>query len=250
MPAKQQKKKAPKRMEKKPRSTARAGVVFLEEVREGLRSFIAEAEGVYPELLLESLRAIISSLEEKDNYTHGHSIRVAEYATLLGESLGFNDLQQRELELAAILHDIGKIGIPDAVLLKPGRLTKAEFEIMKSHPTRSARILEKISALQNIIPGIKYHHERWDGLGYPEGLAGDDIPMIARIVLIADTYDAMTSTRPYRLALTKEMAFEELRRCAGTQFDKNLVEVFIKAVEGRGNGEKSAKRKSVTRRIA
>ncbi len=249
MPAKQQKKKAPKGSEKR-RSTARAEVVFLDEVREGLRSFVEEAEGIYPELLLESLRAIISTLEEKDNYTHGHSIRVADYATLLGESLGFSEVQQRELELAAILHDIGKIGIPDAVLLKPGRLTKAEFEIMKSHPSRSARILEKISALRNIIPGIKYHHERWDGLGYPEGLKGEEIPVIARIVLIADTYDAMTSTRPYRLALTKEVAFEELRRCAGTQFDKNFVEVFIRALENRGSGEKNTKRKGVTRRIA
>ncbi|NUM87696.1 MAG: HD-GYP domain-containing protein [Bdellovibrionales bacterium] len=186
----------------------------------------------FPELLFECLRAIVSSLEEKDSYTHGHSLRVAEYAMLLGEALALPENDLRDLELSALLHDIGKIGIPDHVLMKPGRLTQAEFEIMKSHPVRTARILEKISALERIIPGVKYHHERWDGHGYPDGLRGEEIPLFARIILIADTYDAMTSTRPYRLALDKSIAFEELRRCSGTQFDAKLVEAFIAAVEG------------------
>lgn len=183
-----------------------------------------------PDVLLESLRAIISTLEEKDSYTHGHSIRVAEYSVLLGQELGFSESTLKELELSALFHDIGKIGIPDSVLMKPARLTKAEFEIMKSHPVRSAKILEKISSFHALIPGIKYHHERYDGLGYPEGLKGEDIPLFARIILIADTYDAMTSTRPYRLALDKEIAFEELRRCSGTQFDGKLVDAFIRAI--------------------
>jgi putative nucleotidyltransferase with HDIG domain len=188
------------------------------------------AEEVYPDVLIESLRAITSSLEEKDSYTHGHSIRVAEYALILADEVGLSEIEAKELELSALLHDIGKIGIPDSVLLKPARLTRAEFEIMKSHPVRSAKILDKITPLRNLIPGIKHHHERFDGLGYPDGLKGNAIPLYARMILIADTYDAMTSTRPYRLALDREIAFAELRKCAGTQFDPVLVEAFIQAL--------------------
>jgi putative nucleotidyltransferase with HDIG domain len=190
----------------------------------------AFAEDVYPDILLECLRAVICSLEEKDSYTHGHSIRVAEYSVILAEELGLSEIEIREVELSALFHDIGKIGIPDNVLLKPARLTRAEFEIMKSHPVRSAKILERISGMRNLIPGIKYHHERFDGLGYPEGLAGEAIPLYARIILITDTFDAMTSTRPYRLALNKEIAFQELIHCSGTQFDPHLVNCFIKAM--------------------
>ncbi len=199
----------------------------------------------YPEILLESLKAIISSLEEKDSYTHGHSLRVAEYSVLLAEAIGLSEAEIQEVELSALLHDIGKIGIPDNVLMKPARLSKAEFEIMKSHPVRSARILEKITPLKNLIPGIKFHHERYDGLGYPEGLKGDEIPLYGRIILIADTFDAMTSTRPYRLALDKEVAFAELRSCSGTQFDPKLVEAFISAHSKRELGFKARLMKKI-----
>lgn len=208
------------------------------------------AEEIYPEVLLESLRSIISTLEEKDSYTHGHSLRVAEYAVIIAHELNLSDLEVREVELCALFHDIGKIGIPDQILLKPGRLTRAEFEIMKSHPVRSSRILEKISSLRNLIPGIKYHHERFDGLGYPEGLRGQDIPLYARIILIADTYDAMTSTRPYRLALDKEVAFAELRNCSGTQFDPTLVEVFIHGIRKIENGQSRNMQLPMTKKIA
>lgn len=209
------------------------------------------AEEIYPDILVECLRAIICSLEEKDSYTHGHSIRVAEYSQLLAAELNLSEIEIKEVELSALFHDIGKIGIPDNILLKPARLTRAEFEIMKSHPVRSAKILERISGMRNLIPGIKYHHERFDGLGYPDGLKGQDIPLYARIILIADTFDAMTSTRPYRLALDKEIAFEELRRCSGTQFDPILVETFIKALGARDKGEKPATdRSAVWKKIA
>lgn len=228
-----------------------AEIVYLRELRDRLFAFdAANADFVnerYPEILLEALRAIISTLEEKDPYTHGHSIRVAEYAVALADTIGLSEIEIREVELCALLHDIGKIGIPDNVLLKPARLTRAEFEIMKSHPVRSARILEKISALRNLIPGIEYHHERFDGLGYPEGLKGEAIPLYARIILIADTYDAMTSTRPYRLALTREVAFDELRKCSGTQFDPVLVDAFIRAM---GGTAKAQKRSSMLKKIA
>lgn len=207
------------------------------------------AEDIYPDILLESLRAIISTLEEKDSYTHGHSIRVAEYSVFLAEELRLTDVEIREVELCALLHDIGKIGIPDNVLLKPARLTRAEFEIMKSHPVRSAKILEKISPLRNLIPGIKHHHERFDGLGYPEGLKGTNIPLYARIILIADTYDAMTSTRPYRLAMDKEIAFAELEKCANTQFDPQLVDAFIRVMRNLDLKDRP-ERQSVAKKIA
>lgn len=210
----------------------------------------SQAKEAYPEVLIESLRAIILSLEEKDSYTHGHSLRVADYAGMIGRELGLPELRARELELCALFHDIGKIGIPDNVLLKTARLTRAEFEIMKSHPVRSARILEKVSALRNLIPGIKHHHERFDGFGYPDGLQGEDIPLYARIILIADTYDAMTSTRPYRLALDKELAFGELHNCAGAQFDPQLVEAFISAMRKQEPGQVGPHSARITKKIA
>jgi HD-GYP domain-containing protein (c-di-GMP phosphodiesterase class II) len=208
------------------------------------------AEEVYPDVLIEALRSIVSSLEEKDSYTHGHSFRVAEYAVMLSEEMKLSELEIREVELSALLHDVGKIGIPDSILLKPGRLTTSEFEIMKSHPVRSGKILEKISALRNLIPGIVHHHERFDGLGYPHGLKGEEIPLYARIILIADTYDAMTSTRPYRLALDKEVAFEELKRCSSTQFDPYLVQCFIQVVRRLDHGDIRRERDSIVKKIA
>jgi len=208
------------------------------------------SDELYPDALFECFRAIISTLEEKDSYTHGHSIRVSEYAVMIAQELNLCDKEVREVELCALFHDIGKIGVPDNVLLKPARLTRAEFEIMKSHPLRSARILEKISSLANLIPGIKYHHERFDGLGYPDGLAGTGIPLFARIILIADTYDAMTSTRPYRLALDKEIAFTELRNCSGSQFDPVLVEHFIAAMRKQDSGQMKQTRFRMAKKIA
>jgi len=208
------------------------------------------AEEKYPEILFECFRAIISTLEEKDSYTHGHSIRVSEYSVLMAHELGLDDQEVREVELSALFHDIGKIGVPDSVLLKPARLSRAEFEIMKSHPVRSARILEKVSSLHNLIPGIKHHHERFDGLGYPDGLRGEHIPLFARIILIADTFDAMTSTRPYRLALDKEVAFQELRHCSGTQFDPLLVDTFISAMRKKDSGQARPPRYRMAKKIA
>lgn len=203
------------------------------------------ADAVY-----ECLRAIIVSLEEKDSYTYGHSIRLAEYAVMLATEMGLSEEEIREAELSALLHDVGKIGIPDSVLLKPARLTRAEFEIMKTHPVRSERIVQKISSLQHLLPGIRHHHERWDGHGYPDGLKGEEIPLYARLILVVDTFDAMTSTRPYRLALDKEVAIQELRRCAGTQFDADMVEHFIRALRKQDQGVKVEVAMSVLKKIA
>jgi putative nucleotidyltransferase with HDIG domain len=241
-------KKAAPQKSKKPNTANGSNLVFL-PFPSAPNNQLANTDAI-PELVLESVRAIVSSLEEKDVYTHGHSVRVAEYSVLLAQELNLTEQAVTEVELCAILHDIGKIGIPDNVLLKPARLTNSEFEIMKSHPMRSARILEKVSSFQNIIPGIKYHHERYDGQGYPEGLKGEAIPLYARIILIADTYDAMTSTRPYRLALDRETAFEELIRCSGTQFDKNLVTHFINALRSENAKRQSPNRVSRNKKIA
>lgn len=202
------------------------------------------------DVVLECIRSIIVSLEEKDSYTYGHSIRLAEYAVMLAAEMGLSEEEIREAELSALLHDVGKIGIPDSVLLKPARLTRAEFEIMKTHPVRSARIVEKISSLHHLLPGIKHHHERWDGHGYPDGLKGEEIPLYARLILVVDTFDAMTSTRPYRLALDKEVAIAELQRCAGTQFDAELVEHFIRALRKQDQGVKVELAMSVLKKIA
>ncbi|HBQ21065.1 MAG: hypothetical protein A2Z91_09450 [Deltaproteobacteria bacterium GWA2_38_16] len=178
-------------------------------------------------LFSEAIRAIVSALEAKDKYTHGHSIRVSEYALLIGRALKLSDEELIHLEVGALLHDIGKIGTPEHILTKPDRLTKEEFEIMKEHPVKSAEILSHIELLKEVVPIVKYHQERMDGLGYPDGLKGKQIPLLARAVLIADAFDAMTSDRPYRKALPENTAYEELIRCSGDQFDEELVKIFI-----------------------
>ncbi len=186
-------------------------------------------EDQFHALFREAVRSIISALEAKDPYTHGHSLRVSEYALLIGEALKLSKEELLNLELGALLHDVGKIGTPEHILLKPGRLTKEEFEIMKKHPVGSAEILSHIELLKDVVPIVKYHQERMDGLGYPDGLKGDQIPLLSRIVYIADAFDAMTSDRPYRKALPVQQAYDELLRCAGDQFDPQLAALFMKA---------------------
>lgn len=175
-------------------------------------------------------RSILLALDCKDHYTHGHSTRVAFYSLALGREIGLSDEELYELELSALFHDIGKIGVPDSVLLKPSRLTEEEFLQMKAHPTLSYEILKDFEPFQKIAINAKHHHERFDGRGYPDGLKGEEIPFISRIILIADTFDAMTSTRPYRKGLPYEVAFNELEEFSGTQFDPGLVKHFINAM--------------------
>lgn len=172
-------------------------------------------------------RAILSALDAKDHYTYGHSMRVAYYSLTLGRERGLSEEELYDLELAALFHDIGKIGTPDSVLLKPTRLDEDEFLEMKKHPMRSHQILQGFDQFEEIAKCAKHHHERFDGRGYPDGLKAKEIPLFARILLIADTFDAMTSTRPYRKGLAFEMAFAELEEFSGTQFDPELVKIFI-----------------------
>jgi len=179
-------------------------------------------------IIKETLNAIIKTLEAKDKYTHGHSHRVAQYALLIAKKLSFTEDQLIEIELAALLHDIGKISTPDQILNKPGKLTPEEFEIIKEHPMQSFEILSQVSHLNQIAKWVRAHQERIDGYGYPDGLRGEEIPLEARIITVADAFDAMTSDRPYRKALSIQYAYDELKRCAGTQFDSKIVDIFIK----------------------
>ena len=177
-----------------------------------------------------AVRAILHALDCKDHYTYGHSTRVAHYALLLGREVGLEKEDLYHLEMAALFHDIGKIAIPDALLLKSSRLNQDEFQIMKSHPIKSAEILEGFKPFEKIAKYVKHHHERYDGRGYPDGLKGEEIPLFSRLILIADTFDAMTSTRPYRKGLNYDVAFSELKTFSGAQFDPALVEHFYKAM--------------------
>lgn len=178
----------------------------------------------------QTIQAFANLLEDKDPYTRGHSDRVSKYARMIAEGL---ELPDEEIELiadAALMHDIGKLGIRYEDLNKAEPLTEAEYEMFKSHTTRGKWILEPIVFLHDLIPGVYYHHERWDGRGYPIGLSGKDIPLHGRILAIADTYDAMTSHRAYRRALPHDVAIQEIEAFAGTQFDPGLVKVFLREI--------------------
>lgn len=179
------------------------------------------------ELFYKTIKSISSALDAKDEYTHGHSMRVTLYSIILAKAVNVPENQLEMIEISGLLHDIGKIAIPQAILCKAGKLSDEEFVIMKTHPSNSEKLISSIKKLENIAPGIKHHHERWDGRGYPDKLAGEDIPYSARIIAIADTYDAMTSTRSYRKALTHEIAIDEIKKCAGTQFDPVLAQKFV-----------------------
>lgn len=179
----------------------------------------------------EAARTILKALDVKDNYTFGHSMRVAYFSLVTGAEANLSKEEMYELELSAIFHDIGKIGTPDAVLNKPSRLSEEEFQIMKQHPEKSWEILLAFPYFEKIANNARLHHERFDGKGYPFGLKGEKIPTAARIILIADTFDAMTSTRPYRKGLPYEVAYEELLQFSGTQFDPYLVQMFIQGMK-------------------
>ena len=183
--------------------------------------------------LYSTLKALVSTIEAKDSYTKAHSQRVTALSIKIAEEARCKDEELEILQFAGSLHDIGKIGIRDEILMKPGRLTLREYEIIKTHSVIGERIVKKLGLL-NLEPLIiRHHHERWDGKGYPDGLKGDDIPYLARILAIADTFDAITTNRPYRPSSKPEKAVEEIVKNSGTQFDPDLVEVFLKAYKNR-----------------
>ncbi len=181
------------------------------------------------ETFFATTQALAEMIELRDPYTGGHTKRVMNYSIIIGRYMGLDKNQFEKLRLAAILHDIGKIGVRDAILLKQSGLNDEEFDKMKMHAHFGAEILGRIKQLKDVIPGVRDHHERIDGKGYPDGLKESAIPLIARIISVADTFDAMTTDRPYRKGLSLEKAFEELRKGAGTQFDRDVVDAFFTA---------------------
>jgi putative nucleotidyltransferase with HDIG domain len=179
------------------------------------------------DLFLNTISVLAQLVEGKDEYTGGHIQRVTNYAVMLGRQLGLSDVDLERLQTGTPLHDIGKIAIDDAILRKPEKLTPEEFEQMKKHTTAGAKVLEHVPELQPIIPIVKHHHERWDGGGYPDGLKGEAIPLLARIVSVVDTFDAMTSDRPYVKARTPEIAFKEIEKMSEKQFDPQCAAAFL-----------------------
>ncbi len=183
------------------------------------------------QLVLGTLRAMSNAIEARDPYTHGHSERVGSVGYQIARRLNLSEVSCQEIYLAGVLHDIGKIGIPDHVLLKPGKLEPEEFDVIRKHPEIGHRILEELGKLKFALPGVLYHHERVDGTGYPHNLVGDEIPLMARILAVSDAYDAMTSSRVYRNAMGKQRAVEILRIGVGSQWDCNVVQACLEYIE-------------------
>jgi HD-GYP domain-containing protein (c-di-GMP phosphodiesterase class II) len=183
------------------------------------------------ETFLQTADSLADTIEKRDPYTGGHTQRVTSYSLAIGKYLQLKPLERKRLKIASALHDIGKIGIEDHILKKPERLSPEEFDVIKRHSNMGAKIIEHIWQLREIVPGVKYHHEHVDGMGYPDGLRGEEIPVLAKIVAVADTYDAMTTDRPYRKAMDRGAAIEELKKCSGTQLDQGVVEAFLQAYQ-------------------
>lgn len=195
-----------------------------------IRKINIELKDTYSKLekaYMESVETLRYTVEAKDTYTRGHSDRVSEYSVLLGNKLGLSEEDINTLKIGGLFHDIGKIGVPDSILLKTSKLTNDEYSEIKNHPSIGAHILSNATIFQNVIPIVKHHHERYDGNGYPGKLQGENIPYLARVAAIADAFDAMTSKRTYRDSLSLDIVKSEITRCKGTQFDPVLADEFL-----------------------
>lgn len=204
-------------------------LAYARDLRKTFRQ-LRQTHDKLEELYISTLSALAGAIEARDPYLEGHSRSVMRHALSVGQQIGFYPKQLEALRRAALLHDVGKIGIPDAVLKKQGPLDQTEWNQMREHPEVGFRILSGLEYLGEALPGIRHHHERYDGQGYPSGLAGSDIPLIARILSVCDSFDAMTSDRTYRPAMSKERAVCELLEGGGTQFDPQVVDFFIRAL--------------------
>ena len=195
-----------------------------------IRKINLELKDTYDKLekaYLESIETLRYTVEAKDTYTRGHSDRVSAYSVLLGEKLGLSEKELNDLKIGGLFHDIGKIGVPDSILLKDSKLTDDEYSEIKNHPAIGAHILSNATIFSDIIPIVKHHHERFDGFGYPGKLKGEEIPYLARITAVADAFDAMTSKRTYRNSLSLDVVKAELEKCKGTQFDPECANAFL-----------------------
>lgn len=183
-----------------------------------------------PEWSLQVARELLDQVKEKDPFTFFHCCRVGRRSRKLAKALGLNEFEQAVIEYSGLFHDIGKVRVPNEILIKPGRLEKAEIEIMKAHPEYSAELIQKFTHVpffRFMMPGVRYHHEKVEGTGYPNALAGDAIPLFARVIAVVDSFDAMTHARPYRNPLPEEKAIKELKDFSGRQFDARLVQYFL-----------------------
>ena len=214
----------------------------ITEQKKELFKYTQELEEAY----ISILRVLAMAIDARDPYTLGHSTRVALNSLMIGEEIGLNKAEIEELEIASLFHDVGKLKTPDSILFKNRSLEGREYDEIRHHPEDGAEILRKVKSLQKYAPPVRHHHEYYNGKGYPDGLDGDKIPLYAAIISIADTFDAMTSTRPYRKALSKEEAFKELEKGAGKQFHPGLVKAFLKALE---NGREPSLNSYLTRVI-
>lgn len=206
-------------------------ILELHDLRDELEAKLEEKTKQLQLVTLNAIMAIAKAIEAKDSYTSGHSDRVALCSVAMAERLGWEEEQVKNLRYAALLHDIGKIGVPDAVLNKPMPLNGEEIKIIRQHVLSGGEILKEIHTIPNLQNGARYHHERYDGGGYSKGLKGEEIPIEARIIAIADTYDAMTSDRAYRTRLAEQEVLTELKRGRGTQFDPELLDLFVGMLE-------------------
>jgi HD-GYP domain-containing protein (c-di-GMP phosphodiesterase class II) len=207
---------------------ARAFNAMADDIQEYILKVEAAAQETQ-QLFMDSIRAIANALDAKDPYTRGHSERVSAYSMIVGKEYGLDDRMMRIMEISSLLHDVGKIGIEDRILRKPGALTTEEFEIMKTHPPKGAAILGGIPQMREIIPGIRHHHEKWRGGGYPDGLQGERIPVIARIIGVADAFDAMTTNRPYQKGMTFEKAAARLNELCPSVYEPTVMDAFNRA---------------------
>ncbi len=182
-------------------------------------------------ITLQAMYTLAKTIDAKDRYTNGHSRRVAKYARMIAEKMDFSEAELEHIYNMAMLHDIGKIGVPDEIINKPSRLEPEEYEIIKTHPATGYEILSEMPELEDIGVGARWHHERYDGNGYPDGLKGEEIPLVARIISVADAYDAMTSNRSYRSYMSQRSVREELKKGRGTQFDPQITDIMLKIMK-------------------
>lgn len=196
---------------------------LIREINDELKDTYGKLEKAY----MESIETLRFTVEAKDTYTRGHSDRVSEYSVLLGKKLGLSEEDINTLRIGGLFHDIGKIGVPDSILLKESKLTDNEYSEIKNHPSIGAHILSNATIFQDVLPIVKHHHERYDGNGYPGKLKGEEIPYLARIAAIADAFDAMTSKRTYRNSLGLDIVKSEFEKCKGTQFDPKCADAFL-----------------------
>ena len=200
------------------------------EVRKKTQEVIAQSVKL-ERMTIQIVKALSGAVDAKDTYTSGHSARVADYSREIAKRAGLSKEEQDTIYMMGLLHDVGKIGISDTIINKPAKLTDEEYAIMKSHPVQGEKILQNISEFPNLVVGAKWHHERYDGRGYPDGKAGEDIPMEARIISVADAYDAMTSNRSYRKNMTQEFVRGEMERGKGIQFDPKFAEIMLQMID-------------------